>query len=568
LTAPLDENALATDANVLTAPLDENAPSTDTGVSTAPLDENALTTDASALTAPLDAAMPSVETSADAPSELSTIESSSELSGQRNDLPLESSPEFEPTPEPQLDDKSVTTPDDYRDPMGVLATGMLGMAHEGDVGSASTGVHTQPAAGMVDQSNPSSQAGSTLNVPEVEIDGNTYRFVPDEPMSPTPDPSTYEYLKGSPHDDFELYSADKQGREQAELSRAASMADSLPDALATTAAAIKESQSGESKSDSQVREWFESKYGTTPYTEEAYPEIQPDEEPSIVTDAEVGSTQAIQTTEQLAEESAPRGVDEPSSADVAPQPQAIPEDNTNVLENNLEEPTADIEKLKSDAIAAAVERLNEPSDPYTKSVRTSVYSDACGTLGEELCIRANGFNGLDETLTNNSPVFDASSESELASVKAHIVGNEEIAIGNYAHDLRAAMGLVDEETFDKAVNATWEAHTDPEKWGYLQSHLPEAVCNAATVEELRAAMQDASTLRIPADHVEKVQEYLDRVVAKNPELYGIDPDSGEQEFQAKLDALKARVMPIAENVTAHDMRVAARDVFQTKLHLK
>ena len=130
------------------------------------------------------------------------------------------------------------------------------------------------------------------------------------------------------------------------------------------------------------------------------------------------------------------------------------------------------------------------------------------------------------------------------------------------------MGLVDEETFDKAVNATWEAHTDPEKWGYLQSHLPEAVCNAATVEELRAAMQDASTLRIPADHVEKVQEYLDRVVAKNPELYGIDPDSGEQEFQAKLDALKARVMPIAENVTAHDMRVAARDVFQTKLHLK
>jgi hypothetical protein len=443
-----------------------------------------------------------------------------------------------------------------RDPLGTLAFGMVGLANEGSaepsaaLPSDSTDTDRDPlgvlATGLVGLANENSQGDLSAEIPpanqtEIEVDGQKYTLSLDG-FSPPPDPSTYEYTKGSPHADFDLYMADKDGRAQAEINRAASTADSLPDALATTAAAINESQSGESEYDAQVREWFESQYGPAPYTEPAYPEIQPDEEPTSVTQDGLGDQSALQSTHD-------------SIAD------------SNLLEDSPEKSALDIDQLKSDAISAAVVRINEPSDSGSKSVRTSLYSDACGTLGEELCVRANGLNRLDETLKNNTPVFDASSDTELASVKAHIVGNEENAIGNYAHDLRSAMGLVDEDTFTKAATTLWDARADPEKWSYLQEHLPEKVCNAASIEELAEAMRESATLRVPADHVDKINEYLDRVAEKNPKLYGIDPETSPEEMQAKIDALKARVLPIAEGVTAHDMRVSARDVFRTKLLL-
>jgi hypothetical protein len=50
-------------------------------------------------------------------------------------------------------------------------------------------------------------------------------------------------------------------------------------------------------------------------------------------------------------------------------------------------------------------------------------------------------------------------------------------------------------------------------------------------------------------------------------LYGIPEGLPPDEFQAQLQALQDRVRPIAEGISAHDMRVGAKsvkDIVQTK----
>lgn len=98
------------------------------------------------------------------------------------------------------------------------------------------------------------------------------------PKSPFGRPSEWRYEIGSPHDDFNRYWALQKTERLAELGRQAKSADTLPEALVTTAAAAKEAQSGESELEKQSREWLELHHGPEPYTEPAYPEITNEDE--------------------------------------------------------------------------------------------------------------------------------------------------------------------------------------------------------------------------------------------------------------------------------------------------
>jgi hypothetical protein len=224
----------------------------------------------------------------------------------------------------------------------------------------------------------------------------------------------------------------------------------------------------------------------------------------------------------------------------------------------------DINQLKQDALQATYERVPEPKDYESKDSRKHYYDSLCGTLGEELAVRGIGGANLDSMVKKNFEVFDVTTPDEIASVKSHVVGNIDNAIGNYAKDLRCAMGISEEAKYEVPVNSLLEAKNNPEQWEVLKASLPEGIQEASTPEEMRFAIQEASTLRIPVDHVEQVREYLDKVVPKNPELYGIPADLSEEEFKVHMDALKDRVRPIAEGITSHDMRVANRELFQQR----
>jgi hypothetical protein len=232
-----------------------------------------------------------------------------------------------------------------------------------------------------------------------------------------------------------------------------------------------------------------------------------------------------------------------------------------------EVPEPDIDSLKKDARESAIENVITLKDTESKSARGALYSDACGTLGEQIAMRANGLASLDDSVKHNFETFDLCGEKELASVKSHIVGNEDNAIGEYAQDLRTAMGLRETGKFDTAATRLLDSRNEPDQWEYLKQNLPEAVRNASSLEEIQEAMNKTATLRVPADHVKKVHDYLDEVVPANPELYGIDVPKDDPGFKARLQELKDRVRPIAEGVTAHDMRVEARSVFRGKLGL-
>lgn len=83
------------------------------------------------------------------------------------------------------------------------------------------------------------------------------------------DQSKWEYRKRSPHADHELYKAQLKAEREHEIGIRASTANSLADAVDVVLAAhLEKRASGERSMD----RYFYQKYGTQPYTEDAYPQ--------------------------------------------------------------------------------------------------------------------------------------------------------------------------------------------------------------------------------------------------------------------------------------------------------
>lgn len=83
------------------------------------------------------------------------------------------------------------------------------------------------------------------------------------------DTSKLEYRLGSPHSDYAAYKALQEAKRRHEIGTQAATADSLPDAIDTTLAAHRETHDPD---ETPMDQYFREKYGSTPYTEAAYPE--------------------------------------------------------------------------------------------------------------------------------------------------------------------------------------------------------------------------------------------------------------------------------------------------------
>src|SRR3989337_1526910 len=114
--------------------------------------------------------------------------------------------------------------------------------------------------------------------------------------------------------------------------------------------------------------------------------------------------------------------------------------NQQLIENR----ELDSESLKKDAAEATYERVPEPKDFESEGSRKHYYEDLSGTMGEELTIRNIGGASLDSMVKENCAVLDATTPSEMASVKSRIVGKVSSAISNYARDLRDSLGFVEQ----------------------------------------------------------------------------------------------------------------------------
>lgn len=93
------------------------------------------------------------------------------------------------------------------------------------------------------------------------------QILPESLEKPAIDKSKLEYKTGSPHADYQLSKDIEAANKRHELGQQAIQADSLPDAVATTATAHKEANQSDTP---PMDEYMRLKHGTAPYTE-TYP---------------------------------------------------------------------------------------------------------------------------------------------------------------------------------------------------------------------------------------------------------------------------------------------------------
>jgi hypothetical protein len=123
-----------------------------------------------------------------------------------------------------------------------------------------------------ENSDPSSSAEIPNSI-ELETDAQTNEML--EEWQRTHDPANWEYKFGSPHKEYQLAKDLQKAQRQHELGRQAMTADSLGDVIDTTLQAHREAGQDE---ETPMDQYFREKYGTQPYTTEAYPKDQEENE--------------------------------------------------------------------------------------------------------------------------------------------------------------------------------------------------------------------------------------------------------------------------------------------------
>lgn len=229
-------------------------------------------------------------------------------------------------------------------------------------------------------------------------------------------------------------------------------------------------------------------------------------------------------------------------------------------------------KVRDDAVS----HVDSIRNLESQNARKKLYEKSYGQCSEEFFTNSHGGVNLDQTLHNNFETFDTSTKDELASIKCHVTGKLDGAISGYASDLRTSLGYLEPNKFNTAAQSLLEARNNPQQWAKLKDNCPKEILQAVedahksgggNLDGIKKAMQDKATLRIPPEDVGRVHDYLDRVVRKTPEIYGIrsDPLLQREAFQAELDKLKDRVKPFTENVSNHQLRLMAKDISQRKM---
>ena len=175
-----------------------------------------------------------------------------------------------------------------------------------------------------------------------------------------------------------------------------------------------------------------------------------------------------------------------------------------------------------------------------------------GEMGEE-AMRKTGAESLND-YKSNFPVYDFITKDEIASVKTHMPSEKypRAYLSNYAHDLRVALGTIKAKdgkyqgrsstSFAAEALSQFDHHQRPEGWEEIAPQKMESV------------IQERSTLRIPADHVQQARNYVHSAARRSPEKYGFNhlPDNKE------LEQLTERIKPLPINSEQIRTRVQNR----------
>ena len=224
----------------------------------------------------------------------------------------------------------------------------------------------------------------------------------------------------------------------------------------------------------------------------------------------------------------------------------------------LEQRELDASKIES-LIYKTIEKANDIKDLDSKNAKKNLYERSCtGELAEQLSYASTGAQNLND-LSYNFPWTDGVTPTEIKKVKTHINVSEKSALSSYANDLSVALGMGEKSKIDSAVDKLWDLRSD-EKWNKIAPKFPPEVQNAKDKASMKSTMLDKVTLRVPADDVSKLQDYVRVHARKNPEKYGLKNAS-----DAEIEKLVSRIKPIATNISNHQMKRMTRYIFQRKM---
>lgn len=222
------------------------------------------------------------------------------------------------------------------------------------------------------------------------------------------------------------------------------------------------------------------------------------------------------------------------------------------------------ERAMRDALERA--EVHRPDRPGVHSA----YSKLQGQLGESCYHYSRGggvglVNDLNTELGKHNAVFDSTSAREMASIKTHLSEKNPKAHYAYAQDLREMVGAQDSHKHDAVTGKLWTMkQAGGREWARAEATLPSSVAGARSPAEMKTALIDESALRIPVDQVDATRAHVIKSAMRDPELYGIDPNTPPSEREMRANMLAMKVRPLADGVTSHDLRVMTRELYQRK----
>ncbi|MFN8413058.1 MAG: hypothetical protein U0Z26_11775 [Anaerolineales bacterium] len=402
------------------------------------------------------------------------------------------------------------------------------------------------------------------------------KFYVDSEELTLPGDGGLEYRIGSPHQDFEDYKGIVDANKQYNIASAAQTSDSLGEAVGTLAAA---SQDGVdfTKED----EYFYGKYGRDAYIEAAYPETD-DESPALSDLADTSTTSSDEINEESPD---PENTEDIQDADTTQlfsdavetaetqyvkksDNSSFPIDTVEVAAIQPQRDGADkqrqeLSEFDPDAVRNVmkdtVEDTNDIKDLESRTARKNLYErSAMGSLTENLCYKATGAQNLNE-ISDNFRWADGTTPNELQQVKSHVNMSVEGAMSAYTIDFSKTLGAHKDSTIDQAVDKMWELRSS-DQWKKIYENIPPEVANAVDKESMKKAMLDKVVLRIPSEDVPRFQKHVRMQVINNPEKFGLKNPSDEE-----INKLVGRIRPATADLTNHQLRLMARDVFQQKM---
>lgn len=205
-----------------------------------------------------------------------------------------------------------------------------------------------------------------------------------------------------------------------------------------------------------------------------------------------------------------------------------------------------------------------------KGAKHAAHDKIQGQLAESVYHYKHGgavglVNDLNAEVGKHNALFDSSSSRELTSIKTHLSEKNANAPAAYAGDLREMVGAQDGHKHDLLTNKLWEMRQNGgREWARAEAVLPRSVAEARTPEAMKTALADESALRIPADQVQPTRDHVVRNAMRHPDKYGLDPNAPLSEREMRANMLAMKVRPLADGLTAHDLRLMTRHCYQQK----